>query len=275
MKFIVAVSGGVDSVVLLDMLVDAYGADSLVVAHFDHGIRLHSDDDAYFVETLALRYGCLFESRREELGADASEAHARDRRYLFLDELARRHAATLVTAHHLDDLVETIALQLLRGTGWRGLTPFGRAAKRPLLTMTKRDIYEYAREHGLDWCEDETNQDMRYARNRVRPAVQKLPLALKRQVHDLYVRQWVVRSEIESVVRMYGDGEHRRYFFIMLSDELRYEFLRHSTNGLLTRPQLQRLAHAICVAQPKTTYQAGSGVNITFTTRTFTVELIK
>ena len=85
--YIVAVSGGVDSVVLLDMLAKK-GEHELVVAHFDHGIRPESDADARFVWALAQCYGLPCEVRREELGAGASEELARARRYAFLRDIA-------------------------------------------------------------------------------------------------------------------------------------------------------------------------------------------
>lgn len=278
MKYIVAVSGGVDSVVLLDMLIKAYGPECLLVAHFDHGIRSDSSNDAAFVRDLAGRYGCEFVSVREELGADASEAFARSRRYSFLHEVLSRYSgAILVTAHHLDDLVETVVLQLQRGTGWRGLTPFGAAAERPLLGMVKQDILTYAAANQLEWREDETNTSMRYARNRIRSRVASLSLDVKRQVQALYETQWELRRAIEH------EGESilaeqrvfSRNFFIMSPPAVRRELLGRITQGCLTRPQLDRLALVICAGRAKTVLEAGAGVKVHFTTRTFEVELIK
>ena len=101
-KYVVAVSGGVDSVVLLHML--AHRPDiELVVAHFDHGIRDYSVADAQFVKELADSYGLPFESRREKLGKQASEDLARSRRYAFLRSVADKHQAKIMTAHHADD----------------------------------------------------------------------------------------------------------------------------------------------------------------------------
>src|SRR5690606_16183672 len=109
MKYLVAVSGGIDSVVLLDKLASE-GTHELVVAHFDHGIRKESFLDAQFVERLSKKYGVPFETRREELGKYASEELARERRYAFLREMAAKHDATIVTAHHMNDIAETIAI---------------------------------------------------------------------------------------------------------------------------------------------------------------------
>ena len=148
MKRVVAVSGGVDSVVLLDMLA-AEGV-NIVVAHFDHGIRPDSAADARFVKALAARYGVEYIGKREELGADASEELARERRYAFLHEVAQKHHAKLVTAHHLDDLIETIALNMRRGTRWQGLRAMSdERIERPLLKRTKSELIAYALETRL------------------------------------------------------------------------------------------------------------------------------
>ena len=279
MKYVVAVSGGVDSVVLLDMLVKEYGPASLVVAHFDHGIRAHSSDDAIFVQRLAGVYGCTYVSERVELGDEASEQLAREYRYAFLDKVTRMYPGTiLATAHHLDDLVETVALQLIRGTGWRGLTPFGApGVERPLLSLEKEDILLYAEEHGLEWREDETNTSMKYARNRIRPQVARLPLDVKRQIHALYSAQWGVRMAVRREAEQLAgrEGSCGRHVIIMATPSVRRELLRYVTRGRLTRPQLDRLAIAVCVARANTVFQAGSGVKVHFTTRTFEVELIK
>src|SRR5690606_22278428 len=143
MKYIVAVSGGVDSMVLLDMLVRE-GSHELIVAHFDHGIRADSHKDATFVQDVAKKYGLPFEKRREVLGEKASEALARERRYAFLRSVAARHEAKIVTAHHLDDVVETVAINITRGTGWRGLAVMDTDIVRPLVDMEKKELVRYA-----------------------------------------------------------------------------------------------------------------------------------
>lgn len=120
--YIVAVSGGVDSVVLLDML--AKQADlQLVIAHFDHGIREDSKQDALFVAHLAAKYHVPFESERVELGHGASEALAREKRYAFLRMMFKKYNAdAIITAHHQDDVIETSMINILRGTGRHGLS---------------------------------------------------------------------------------------------------------------------------------------------------------
>lgn len=272
MTYVVAVSGGVDSVVLLDILSKQPHA-QLVVAHFDHGIRDESAADAQFVKELAAHYGWPFEHRRENLGPRASEAVARERRYLFLDEVAKKHAAHLLTAHHLDDLVETIAIAFTRGTGWRGLAVFGGTARRPLLGMQKRDLIEYAQKNGLSWREDSTNTQPVYLRNRLRQKAHQIPEDSKRQLHALYAHQKALRSEIENeALALIGPGpQYSRYLFTNVSTSVALELLRAVTKGTLTRPQLLRLLHAVKTAQPQTTYQAKSDMKIRFSTRYFTL----
>lgn len=168
--YIIAVSGGVDSVVLLHML-QSNPAVKLVVAHFDHGIREDSVENADFVKVLAELYGLPFEARREELGPRASEGLSRSRRYLFLRDMMRKHkAVAILTAHHQDDRIETAAINVLRGTRRRGFVSLKSTASlmRPLLSLTKDDIRDYATQHHLEYFEDSTNASMDYLRNRVR-----------------------------------------------------------------------------------------------------------
>ncbi len=169
-KYVVAVSGGVDSVVLLELL-RARPDVQLIVAHFDHGIRPESADDRYFVQELAKKYGLPFAYDRVHLGRRASEAVAREARYNFLRRVRQAAGAdAIITAHHEDDLLETAILNLLRGTGRKGLSSLQSMAdiRRPLLGVPKRDIITYAKAHGLPWREDSTNTDISYLRNYAR-----------------------------------------------------------------------------------------------------------
>ncbi len=272
MKYVVAVSGGVDSMVLLDMMVRA-GGHELVVAHFDHGIRSDSRLDAQLVRDAALRYGLQFETKREELGESASEAFARDRRYAFLRNVASTHGATIVTAHHLDDLVETVAINMTRGTGWRGLAVLDSGMHRPLIDVEKTKLLEYAKKHGVEWREDSTNASPVYLRNRIRTQTHLLPTDVKRELRALHAHQKVLKQEISREVNgLIGQGPwYSRYFFTHLPTPVAYECLREITSGKLTRPQLARVLHAIKVAKPHSTVEAGDGVRFYFSTRQFSL----
>lgn len=274
--YVLAVSGGVDSVVLLDMMSQLSNA-KLVVAHFDHGIRDDSADDARFVAGLARRYGAEFETKREELGAHASEDLARTRRYEFLRDVARRHQGRLVTAHHGDDVVETVAINLTRGTGWRGLAAMHSDVLRPLTGYSKQQLLLYALQHELEWHQDSTNASDAYLRNRIRRKISKLPRHIQTEVGELRAKQIALKQQIESEVRgLIGAGpSYDRYFFIHIPSFVALECLRAATSGQLTRPQLERALLAVKTGRPGSVYEAGSGVKLRFTSRQFSVELLK
>jgi tRNA(Ile)-lysidine synthetase-like protein len=279
LKYLVAVSGGVDSVVLLDMLAGE-GKYELVVAHFDHGIRDDSAADARFVEALAHKYGIDFVMRREELGKNASEELARMRRYEFLQSEAKKHGATIATAHHADDVIETIAINISRGTGWRGVAVLDNPAiYRPLLSLTKEKIRTYARSKRLEWVEDSTNAETKYLRNRIRRLIaEKLNDEQRQEVLATWKRQVGLKAQInvEVLPFIHQDGEYSRYFFTQVEDNAASELLRafilvKGGEGP-TRPQASRALIAIKTARPHSVYEVGARTKLRFTTRTFIVE---
>lgn len=274
-KYILAISGGVDSVVMLDVLARQPNL-QLIVAHFDHGIRDDSAADADFVADLARKHGLQFEVKREELGKNASEETARNRRYEFLRSVADKCNAQVVTAHHGDDVVETIAINLSRGTGWRGLAAMDSDIVRPMTGLMKSEIINYARKHDLKWREDITNASDVYLRNRLRHKMTDIGNT-KNQLLGLWSAQKSLKKAIDQEVkRLVGDGpEYSRYFFIHIDDATGMECLRHIVDARLTRPQLVKALHAIKVTLPQKTYHAGGSINLNFTSRNFTVELLK
>jgi len=274
--YIVAVSGGVDSMALLHMLTQTADHE-IIVAHFDHGIRDDSAEDAIFVASLAKEYGFAFETLREELGPQASEEKARNRRYAFLRDVARKHNGLIVTAHHADDVVETIAINFHRGTGWRGLAVLDSDILRPLLLLTKVDLVEYAEQRKLQWREDSTNASDKYLRNRLRHSARELDAEAKRELLALRSQQLASKRLIESgIAELVGEGpNYSRYFFTHIPTQVAIECLRYVTNARLTRPQLERALLAIKTASPKSSYQAGSGLTFDFTTRNFSLSLLK
>jgi len=200
---IVAVSGGIDSVVLLDIL--RRKTTSLIVAHVEHGIRDDTHEDEALVQRLAKEYGLSYVSTKLSLGAGASEDAARRARYEWLESVRSEHgAAAIATAHHQDDVLETIYLNLVRGTGWRGLCSLRSTSTRlrPLLGWNKQRIVEYAIEHSLEWREDSTNDDLRYLRNRIRHGVMpRLTIAQRQQLFELYEKQVMLRDKLEAELR--------------------------------------------------------------------------
>ncbi|MGQ0560972.1 MAG: tRNA lysidine(34) synthetase TilS, partial [Gemmatimonadota bacterium] len=168
-RVLVALSGGVDSVVLLHLLKANEGALELTVhaAHFDHAMRADSAADADWVQQLcANRQIPLVRARATR--TLKSEADARFERYRFLQSAARESAsARIATAHHAGDQVETVLFRLLRGTGMRGLAgiPLRRGRfVRPLLRFTKPELLAYAAAHDIAYREDPSTELRNYAR---------------------------------------------------------------------------------------------------------------
>ncbi|MEW5825781.1 MAG: tRNA lysidine(34) synthetase TilS [Candidatus Bipolaricaulota bacterium] len=182
-RVVVAVSGGVDSTVLLSALAtlrDEFHL-SLTVAHLDHGLRSASSADAAWVMQHAAGLGLDAVVERLDVRAAARaerrgvEETARDVRRAFLTRVAEKvGAARIALGHTLDDQAETVLFRLARGTGWdglRGMPPVDGRWIRPLLGLTRGEILAWARLRGLAWREDETNADVAYARNRIRHRV--------------------------------------------------------------------------------------------------------
>ena len=245
MKKIFAVSGGVDSVVMLHYFKDD---PNVIVAHFNHGIRPNSEDDCLFVEKIACEYGKTFVSKKMELGPYCSEEKARELRYGFLRELAKDNSGVIYTAHHADDLIESAIINILRGTGWRGLAPLNsQDIVRPLLSWTKNDIYQYAAEHKLRFRLDQTNSDDRYLRNRIRARLVNTKKADKNMLLELSMRQRIIADEIDSICDALSTKIYPRSLF-RGDDEIAIEFLRAvllKEDISQTRPQLQRAVFAI------------------------------
>lgn len=170
---LVAVSGGLDSVVLLHLLrfATSIPAERLLVAHFDHGLRPGSPGDARWVRGLARAWGLEVELARAD-SPPASEEEARDLRYAFLERVAATRGATaIVTAHQADDQAETVLFRVLRGTGLRGLrgmAPRSGLRVRPLLPFWRAELEGYARLAHLGHRPDSTNRDPAFARNVLR-----------------------------------------------------------------------------------------------------------
>lgn len=190
-RYLVAVSGGRDSVALLHLLLEQ-GYHRLIVCHLDHGLRGdESAADARFVETLANTHGLPSETARADVaalaraGKQSLETAGREARYRFFAGIARRRRCwTLLLGHHADDRVETLLFNLLRGTGlaglstmrpvsWRWVDQPGAGAcalqiARPLLDVWRVEIDAFLAARGLPWREDASNLDPAHTRNRLR-----------------------------------------------------------------------------------------------------------
>ncbi len=176
-KVLVAISGGVDSVVLTDLLFKSKL--DIELAHCNFRLRgKDSDDDERFVKDLALKLGVECHSiqfdteefaRRNKLSIQMA---ARQLRYNWFQELLKENNLDYITtAHHLDDSLETFILNFSRGTGldgFIGIPEKNNKIIRPLINFSKEQIEVYAKENKLDWREDISNNETKYTRNKIR-----------------------------------------------------------------------------------------------------------
>lgn len=186
-RIIVAVSGGADSVALLDLLATQPEFPlQLVVAHLNHGLRSsESDQDEQFVQQLAAKYGLTCETESCDVHDLARQQRSsledagRTARYDFFQRLRTSYqASAIAVGHHLDDQAETFLIRLLRGAGTTGLASMApRTATgiiRPLLNISRQELRRYCTERQLPFREDRSNSDQSFLRNRIRH--QLLPL---------------------------------------------------------------------------------------------------
>ena len=176
-RILLTVSGGVDSMVMLSLFVRC--GYTVVVAHCNFQLRgAESDEDEVLVQKEAAKYGVPCYNRRFETAAEmertgeSMEMAARRLRYAWFDELSRQEGYTVVAiAHHADDSIETFFINLLRGTGLRGLTGISTQVGkviRPLLFASRREILEYAAANHIPYREDSSNRSTKYLRNKIR-----------------------------------------------------------------------------------------------------------
>ncbi|MBP7213461.1 MAG: tRNA lysidine(34) synthetase TilS [Anaerolineaceae bacterium] len=199
---VVAVSGGADSLCLLHLLKES--GLNIIPAHFDHQLREISSQQAAQLLELLADWGYQCELGAQDVGLYAKtkkmgiEEAARVCRYTFLMTLAEKHGAQAVlTAHHQDDQVETVLMHFLRGSGLNGLSgirpvdflkQFSEKIPlwRPMLNISKAEILTYCAERNIQALEDESNQDSRFYRNRLRheviPLLEEVQPAFKRIV---------------------------------------------------------------------------------------------
>lgn len=251
-RVLVALSGGLDSVVLLHLL--RFGTSrTIMAAHFDHAMRPGSGADARWVMGLCRAWGVPLQTARAE-DPPRSEAAARELRYTFLHAAAERVACdAIVTAHHADDQAETVLFRIARGTGLGGLAgiPAQRGIiLRPLLAFTRAELAAYARSSRIGWREDATNRSLRYARNRIRhrvlPELEKARPGATRRIARIAQsaaaaeRAWrgLVMAAVQDVVEHEDEDGFllARERLLAYDPHVRARVIRHLLDRLGSRP---------------------------------------
>lgn len=224
-RYLIGVSGGRDSVVLLHALHSA-GYHKLVVCHVNHRLRGRaSTADAAFVRKLAKKLGYAFESiavdvaKRAKAEKQSIETCARAVRHEFFAAVAKKHRCPrLFLAHHAEDQAETVLMRVLRGTGLSGLAGMKPSTKitigkttltllRPLLKLRRSEIDAYIAEHDLSYREDATNADTKPTRNKLRhDLLPMLSEAIGREVTSPLLRLATVAQREDDLVRLIALG---------------------------------------------------------------------
>lgn len=254
--------------VMLDMMAKKFPAEELVVVSIDHGMRESSQDDLVFVGMQAKLRGIRWRGTIVKPNVLKNEEQARKKRYEILNKVAEEAGGEIHTAHHLDDLIESVAINYLRGTGPRGLAVLS-APKihRPFIdgsfneVFDKKAILKYACENEIPFRQDPTNYEDVYLRNRVRPITANLDDGTKKKLYELWNKQKDIFDEVDEIVNdlIPKDLVFERAWFKNLDDNLAIEILRA---GLLkvgisaTRPQLADFLNAI------RTYETGKQFNL-------------
>ena len=198
-SLIVAVSGGPDSMALLNLLVE-FNKEvtvNIICAHVNHNIRKGNDEEASFIRKYCDNNSIVFECLTiDNYGDDNFHNEARVKRYEYLSELASKYSAKYVfTAHHGDDLIETILMRISRGSTLKGYAGFEKISKwrdmtlvRPLIGVSKEEILAYLKEKGIDYINDPTNTNNVYTRNRYRKKILPFLKSEDEFVHLKYLK---------------------------------------------------------------------------------------
>lgn len=207
----VAVSGGVDSMVLLHVLREL--GHPCHAAHVDHDLRGgESDADVLFVRTYCEERSIPFRSIKVDVVAQAAlsggsvQSAARALRYEWFGELVEQGPKTLALAHHGDDAIETLFIHLMRGMGlhgWETIPPRSGAFIRPLLAEGRESIMAYAMRHGIQFREDGSNADPKYLRNRVRHELLPLLETWRPGTHRTLGRNVALLRELDALAQQH------------------------------------------------------------------------
>jgi tRNA(Ile)-lysidine synthase len=241
-------SGGRDSVCMLDLAVRARGAGAVSALHVNYGLRDEADEDERHCAGLCERIGVPLSVDRPQRpeGAGNLQAWAREQRYAAAARLAEPRDATIVTGHTGDDQVETILYRLASSPSRRallGMKPKDGRLARPLLGTTREETTAYCEERGLAWSDDASNAEASYKRNLLRrdviPELEKIHPAAKRNVlrtaallrEEAELLDSLVDAELEA-----GDGTIALERFAALHPALRRLVLQRLADEAAGRP---------------------------------------
>ncbi len=312
---LLAISGGQDSIVLLHLLASELAKNTalknnkltelikdfislnsltkLELAYIDHAQRDDILEDIKVIKKLSDKFNLKLHISKLDLPKDASEGSARALRYQKLEEIKQGKGLNhIITAHHADDVIETALINLIRGTGPKGLSSLRHHPDgiwRPYLSklnkevfIRKLDLEEYAKEHNLKWHEDSTNKTSKYLRNRIRQSISIEPKQDKDNLLKIVVNQAKNTLEVDLLTDRITDclegpepNTYNRVEFLDLSQDIQKQILHKliSQNGYdINRQSVDRAQKFIKYAETKKILQL-KGCDITIATKiSFTIE---
>lgn len=196
---IIGLSGGSDSMFLLNIILSLNKEIKIICAHINHNIREESQEEMIFLEEYCKKKNILFETTKfpkKSATENFNELELREMRYQYFETLIKKYYASyLFTAHHGDDLIETILMRISRGSNLKGYSGFqvetqkeGYKIIKPLVFITKEEINEYNQEHSIPYVKDKTNDEDEYTRNRYRHHVLPFLKSENKNVHLKYLK---------------------------------------------------------------------------------------
>ena len=214
-KVVVACSGGPDSMCLLSLVCNVKKRIQVIVAHVNHNLRKESASEKLLVESFCKEHNVIFEYLELHFDNNSfSEQKAHKIRYnFFIDTVKKYNAAYLLTAHHGDDLIETILMRLTRGSNLNGYLGFkkesikdGYSILRPLVYTTKQELEDYCNKYNIKYGVDKTNKSTKYTRNRYRKYI--LPFLKKedKNIHLKYLKFSEELTEYDNFIKNYVDN---------------------------------------------------------------------
>ena len=227
-RIVIGCSTGPDSMALLDMLLkirNKYNL-SIIVAHVNHNVRKESYEEAEFIKEYCEEHNLVLESMViESYGDDNFHNEARNIRYNFFENLVHKYDANyLMTAHHGDDLVETILMRMVRGSNLSGYSGFktivdmdGYYIVRPLIFYTKAELEEYDKENNVKYYIDSSNSKDKYTRNRYRKYV--LPF-LKEEEKDVHLKFLKFSNTLLEAEKFIDKARNRAINRVMEDDKI-------------------------------------------------------
>ena len=210
---VIGLSGGPDSMALLDIINKSYTNIKIVCAHVHHNLRKESDSEKEFVLDYCNKHGYVFEFIKIEnyTNDKFSEEEARKKRYEFFEKVIKKYQAKyLFTAHHGDDLTETILMRLTRGSNFKGYSGINLITDkdnyqivRPLLFLTKDEIIKYINDNHIPYVTDNSNDSLKYTRNRYRANILPILKQENKNVHQKFYKYSVLIEEYYNFVNDY------------------------------------------------------------------------